>query len=332
MRDSGRWDIEAHTRDFHGLTDVTAGGEKGHLYSNLRWLADQNRLETQEEFVARITADLRGAQEDLLRELKVRSSVFAFPFGDYGQDTVNNPAAQGAVLEAVSKVYAAAFVQEQASGTPSSQNRPGADPTTLKRIEVYPNWTPANVLKMVAIGAPKQAFFRDDFTDYQGWLTSYGSVQYLGDNRMRLGAQPDGNSASVVLDGANDWTDYTYNARFQAGSVGTNVSLVGRYRDENNFVTCTVTPERVRIEQRAGGVNRVLAEARYPVGPTPVTSLTMAVTGSAVACTGPKRVAAAIDQAAAATLRSGGIGVKIWNPTRAAASVAMAEIYVTPAA
>ncbi|XID90174.1 polysaccharide deacetylase family protein [Paenibacillaceae bacterium WGS1546] len=47
------------------------------------YLKNEQRLETEEEYAARVTEDLRQANEVLLRELGVPNFAFAFPYGAY---------------------------------------------------------------------------------------------------------------------------------------------------------------------------------------------------------------------------------------------------------
>ena len=57
MNESGRWEIETHTRDGHNLYKINQNGEMGHFYSNKLWSDEKNRLETVEEFTERIKTD-----------------------------------------------------------------------------------------------------------------------------------------------------------------------------------------------------------------------------------------------------------------------------------
>ncbi|MBN1171935.1 MAG: polysaccharide deacetylase family protein [Micromonosporaceae bacterium] len=332
MRDSGRWDIGAHTRDFHGLTDIDAAGAKGHLFSNFRWLPAMNRLETQPEFQARVEADLRGAREDLRREIGVDAATFAFPFGDYGQDTINHPGASQTLLAASRTIYAASFVQDRTAGTKATQNRPGSDLALSRRMEVYPDWTPENLLKMMTLGTPKWLPFRDSFGDLQGWQSTYGRLEYRGDSRMRLAAPVTGTSASTVLDGADGWTDYTYRVEFEPTAVLTNVALVARYQGESSYVACVLTPARVRVEQRFGNRTSVLSEVKFPKSARGgVRALTMSVTGNRVQCGGPRTAQARLAGNASAGLATGGIGARVWNPAAGAAILTMTSVDVAAA-
>jgi len=88
---SGRWEMESHGRDDHDEMPIAADGTKGHYLSNKLWLADQGRLETDQEYIKRIVDDLAGAKNDLKEKLGTNAIAFAYPFGDYGQQGINFP-------------------------------------------------------------------------------------------------------------------------------------------------------------------------------------------------------------------------------------------------
>lgn len=333
MRNSGRWDLEAHTRNGHDLLPIDANGRKGHFFSNLLWLPGEKRLETQAEFQERVRQDLRGAKSDLERQLGAPVSTFAFPFGDYGQGTVNNPQARDFVLREVAATYRYAFAQEESSSATYSQNSPGVNPVLLHRIKVYPDWTGDNLNKIIEIGAPKSETFDDRFDDHHGWMTTHGRMELDG-TVMRLAAAPavpparGGTSAGVGLDGSAGWRDYAYSAQL-TWPVGGAVTLVARYRDDLDYVACTMSAKRMRIEQRVAGQVRILNEGLLPGPPAAEVTLGITVNGGAIRCSGPLPLTASAD---AATLpATGGIGIKVWDPTPGKASATVRGVHVTPA-
>jgi peptidoglycan/xylan/chitin deacetylase (PgdA/CDA1 family) len=333
MRNSGRWDLEAHTRNGHDLLPIDASGRKGHFFSNLLWLPAEKRLETQAEFQERVRQDLHGAKADLERQLGTEVSTFAFPFGDYGQDTLNNPQARDFVLREVAATYRYAFAQEESSTATYSQNSPGADAVLLHRIKVYPDWTGSNLDKIIDIGVPKSETFDDRFDDHRGWMPTYGRMQLDG-AVMRVEAAPavapapGGTSASVGLDGSADWRDYAYSAQL-TWPVGGAVTLVARYRDELDYVACTMSAKRFRVEQRIAGQVQILRESLLPGPPAAEVTLGITVKGAAVTCAGPLTLTASAD--AAAVPATGGIGIKVWDPEPGKAATTVRSVHVTPA-
>lgn len=59
MRESGRWDIEAHTHDGHRFVDANSSGtERGPFLVTRQWLPAEAKVESTEEWDARVSADL----------------------------------------------------------------------------------------------------------------------------------------------------------------------------------------------------------------------------------------------------------------------------------
>src|SRR5579872_3900847 len=92
MVDSGRWDLESHGAEDHALYDVPAATSTNgilptihqeHFLSNKFWLPDQSRVETTDEFSARVTNDLTTSKDLLEKDFGKPVIGFAFPFNDY---------------------------------------------------------------------------------------------------------------------------------------------------------------------------------------------------------------------------------------------------------
>ncbi|MHB8170307.1 MAG: S-layer homology domain-containing protein [Thermincolia bacterium] len=123
MVDSGLVEIQSHTFDSHDLIDVEAQGKKGKPLVSMAYLADKKRLETPEEYRARIYADLARAKKEIETNLGVKVTTLAYPYGSYNQ-----------VVEEVAKELGHQTVVTIEYG----YNQQGANPMTLKRINVNP--------------------------------------------------------------------------------------------------------------------------------------------------------------------------------------------------
>jgi biofilm PGA synthesis lipoprotein PgaB len=79
LRDSGRWDLEAHTDNGHHTIVTSPGGKVGPFLTNRQWLPAEDRYETLAEFETRIANDLDRCIAEL-RALGVDPQMFAYPF------------------------------------------------------------------------------------------------------------------------------------------------------------------------------------------------------------------------------------------------------------
>jgi peptidoglycan/xylan/chitin deacetylase (PgdA/CDA1 family) len=79
LRDSGRWDFEAHTDNGHHAILTSPGGKRGPFLTNREWLQSEDRYETLSEFESRVASDLDRCIARL-RALGADPQMFAYPF------------------------------------------------------------------------------------------------------------------------------------------------------------------------------------------------------------------------------------------------------------
>lgn len=113
MRDSGRWDFGGHTDGGHGY--VASGPDDDDLGPFLltrQWLPDDRRLETLDEWRARVTADLDTSVERMVEEGFDRPLLFAHPFAAVITPT-NDPAIPMELDALVEERFAASVANNQ---------------------------------------------------------------------------------------------------------------------------------------------------------------------------------------------------------------------------
>lgn len=263
MIESGRWNVQVHTREGHNLYAINGNGDKGHFYSNKLWFEDENRLETTEEFTDRIRSDFLRAKNDIESKLRIAVLGFAFPFGDYGQDSVNFPESKSIVLDVIKTIYPMSFYQvRQDSGY--TFNYPNPDAFLVKRIEVKMDWSPERLLTILNAAREKELPFRDEFKGYMGWIKSWGRMD-LVDNKLFFGAQNNSTGGLVFLDGTYQWGDYRVDATVDF-LRGQTFSLLSRYQDNENYISCVYTPEYVRLVRVVGGKQELISDTKSGVG------------------------------------------------------------------
>lgn len=320
---SGRWDIEAHTYNGHDLMAIGANGQLGHFYSNYLWLPDKHRVETEQEYEMRVVTDLARAKEELQDKLGITVKAFAYPFGDYGQQSENNPGAAAFVLQQVDKLYDVAFAQEDTSND-TTQNYFGTGGHQSSRIEVPYNWTPDNLLKMLQLGSVKTLPYVDNMSEPAGWLNVEGSYNLAG-HGMSLQADPTNTTDTVTLDGSRLWRDYQYNADVE-WRAGGSVALYARFQDKNNYAICDFTGQYVSIRQELNGKQHKLAEMPYTMA-YGTQHISMSVNGQKISCGGND--GSVIVTANTPTMpMQGGIGVSIWDATRGVANADVTKVAV----
>lgn len=309
MNESGRWEIQSHTREAHNMYKIDQSGKLGNFYSNKLWLEKENRLEANEEFTERIKKDLISAKNDVEQGLGVKVMSFAYPFGDYGQQSINFPESESIILEIVSSIYPVSFYQvQQDSGF--SFNYQGQNQNFIKRIEVAESWNSNKLLKILDIAKEKTIPFEDNFKEHNGWLKTWGKLS-LKDNSMILEASSNSTGSSVFLDGTNTWINYAFQTNIN-WRKGSNVVLLARYSDDNNYLACNFSSERLRFEEEIDGKQSIQEKLIDFDFPKENLKLGIKVNGTNVKCMLDGKIIAnySIENN---RLMKGGIGFKTWD-------------------
>lgn len=147
---SGRWEIGSHTDSSHKQGLINVAGEEGNYLSNLLWLDEENRLETKEEFRERIFEDLLVSKKKIEESLDVEVVSLAYPYGDFGQSSVNFPEADEVILDITEGIYPLAFYQVGSSNV-NINNYPG-EGFMVKRINVKSDWSSEDLLNVLEEG------------------------------------------------------------------------------------------------------------------------------------------------------------------------------------
>lgn len=325
MAKSGRWEIQAHTREGHNTYKISPNSKEGHFYSNKLWFDNENRLETEEEFKSRITADFIAAKNDIEQGLGVKVISFAFPFGDFGQDSENFLESEPIILDAARSVYQMAFYQVW-PGKGYNFNYPEEKPFLIKRIDVKPDWGAEALLTLLDTGQEKFLPHFENFEKYSGWIKTWGNL-ILSDNSMILSATDSNNGGTVFLDGSRLWENYAFSAKIE-WLKDRNVSLLARYKDGENYTACNFSDSEARIEQRLNGKNRIMVEVKHNSNfPKNDLELAIRVSKDKVECSASGKIIA-YAYYLSPVLSSGGIGFKIWDPTQGNSELTVREVSV----
>ncbi|MCG7409640.1 polysaccharide deacetylase family protein [Paenibacillus sp. ACRRX] len=78
----------SHTYDSHKYGAINAAGKEKPMLTRHLYLKDKKRIESDQEYITRITADLSTAEQRLKQELGNKRSVIAFPYGAYNNDVI----------------------------------------------------------------------------------------------------------------------------------------------------------------------------------------------------------------------------------------------------
>ncbi|MEA2626482.1 MAG: hypothetical protein QOD06_2527 [Candidatus Binatota bacterium] len=151
MQRNGRWDMQCHGNFAHRPIPLDAEGHTGRFLTNRKWLEDEHRLETPDEFATRVEEDYRQCKEELEKQVPGAQVVgYAYPFGDLGQKALtNDPGAFALNQKSAAKTYALAFVQDPADFVTRASSK-----FTMPRFEVPQDFDGERLLERVRRADP----------------------------------------------------------------------------------------------------------------------------------------------------------------------------------
>lgn len=246
MRDSGRWEIQAHGHHSHDEVRVAdAAGSKGFFLTSRMYLPSEGRLETVEEFDRRIESDYAENVEEIKANLGIEPAYFAIPLNDYGQQAVTNH--DGAVAwngEQIRSRFKLAFILVNSGDDvldigSSFYNFEDEDPYRIKRIEMK-NMSAADFGLVLEAWAPTEP--------------------RLAVENKEVMAAAAGESAQAIY-GEGYWTDYEVRARIRR-AAGRSAMVVFGYRDGKNYSACGLTDNGYFIRSTKDGTTTDLARPR----------------------------------------------------------------------
>jgi len=308
MTGNKRWEIQSHGDFDHNWEQTDSSGKQGHFISNLLWLVSENRMETPDEAKKRILADLASSKKKIENELGQKVVAFAYPFNDYGQESINFPESQQFIRDNIGYVYPLTFMQVESDE--STGNYPDTNALYAKRIDVNSDISPSALLNILTRDEEKKLPYSDSFWDNRGWKASWGDMKVWGD--LTLSETEAGGGSLAALLGTSLWKNYLVESTVQI-SNGNSVSQIVRYGDDNNYAECNFSKTGISILQKIDGKDYLLAEKQGDFNSQLglEADLGTGVAGNGIKCylNGNLELEAQISQ----NLASGGIGFYTWD-------------------
>ncbi|MBI4094037.1 polysaccharide deacetylase family protein [Candidatus Kaiserbacteria bacterium] len=321
---SNRWEIGSHSFDGHRPYVADSEGREAIFFADKLWLPEEQRLESEKEFEARVRSDLRKARETLEREFGVEVDAFAFPLGNETgiEGAANFPEGASITERAASELYDLGFLQT--SNRDYSFNYPEESKFLAWRVHVHHDWDGARLVQELEGGLPKQLPFSDNFAEDHGWIPAWGTLD-RGRNNLSLKAFPDASSASAFLDGSNLWDDYSFDVSMDWQS--SHVFLLADVANSKTYDACVYSPGVVRLQSVHNGKVTTLAEMedeRIAYGSDARAGVR--VRGAVIECLwNYESIVEAYSRE-----RKGGVGVQVWDSELGKASLRVSEALVRP--
>jgi peptidoglycan/xylan/chitin deacetylase (PgdA/CDA1 family) len=178
---SGLWEIGSHGHYGHDPIPVGETGATGPFFIRARWLPEERRLESWDEFRDRVRRDHDRAKRTLSEKTGREVLAYAPPLRDVAGLSAA-PEAHQTSREIVESTYRLAFYDDR-----FGVNDGRSDPKRLKRLRIEPGWSPRELLRRVtfALGETTPA----EEAGWAGpWISGSGKAT-LEEGELRLHGQ-----------------------------------------------------------------------------------------------------------------------------------------------
>ncbi|MHB8660414.1 MAG: polysaccharide deacetylase family protein [Minisyncoccota bacterium] len=332
MAASGRWELESHGTEDHRSYDVPTATSSAanpsfisgsHFLSNLFWLSDVGHMETPSEFSTRAENDLMNAKSTLQSDFGKPVIAFAYPFNDFGEDTVNFPAAEARLAAIVQSLYQFAFYQTW-PGNGDTFNYPNPSEYFIKRIEPLATWSGADLLRILDGGRAKPLPYQATSFGID-WSTDWGIL--TPGTTLSLASASSTTGAAAFLDGTDLWKNYVMSANAHI-DVGT-LSLIALHtKNSTPYPVCAFSGNRIYLELHSGQTQTTFTGVPYtPPAPPATVQVAMTVNGNTVSCGAYGK---SVQMNLPEIQLTGGVGASVWDPTAGAARVTLTQFSVQP--
>ncbi len=329
MADTGRWEVGSHSADGHDQWRINEHGDVGNFFSNHIWLADEHRVETEEEFKKRISNDFSESKKYLEGLLSTEITAFAFPFGDLGQNQLDAREKSQDIMSAATAFYNMLFYQQR-PGEYFTQfsplTRTNEKAFFIRRINMPNTWGTEEFLDILHDGEEKRLPYTDTFANDDGWIRVWGD-HVIENKTLTLQAEQDSTGASTILDGSQRWSNYQVSLEARSPNQ-TGVFIWMRFNNDNTHAGCNFGTDFVHVEQTLNGEKRVLKGVeRLNNIPEGWFALQARVEGRTLICSinGMEIVRTEFLEP---SLTHGGIGFKIWDTDLGKSSVIIRQLKV----
>jgi len=258
LRDSGRWDIQAHGTYSHNKIIDDPYNNTGYFLSSKRYKKGVG-LESDDAFETRVENDFLQNIVDLKLQLGIVPKYYAIPLNDYGEEAKTNyPDAVRFNWRLMKKYFRLSFVQANSSSDTNGfylniYNYKDTDRYMTARIEVK-DMSPDVLIRTLedAIPAePSYSFDRSKVNLVENAIqNSYGNI-VIKDDGIHVMGSPENESARILF-GDTHWANYTVEASMQRVS-GRSIFLMGNVMNGSNYIAFGFTDNGIALREYVEG-------------------------------------------------------------------------------
>lgn len=230
----------------------TADGRQDHFLSTRQWIPRERRLETDEEFRARLKKDYTDSAAVLAKLNGAPVTAFVYPYADDGRRTGADPLAGEFNYAGVTANHRMAFVLAS-----NPFNPPGRHPYALTRLRVNGDWTAAQVLTALKRARPLADRVVEIGSSEQ-WALA-GSARIVRDELIL------GDEDAARIRGSDLWTDAQITVSIKR-TPKTIAVCYARMLSPADCLRLSIDDKDIRLQESRSGMPVTIRTAPTPAG------------------------------------------------------------------
>lgn len=264
------WAIGAQSDNGFAEVPADATGRLGNFMTTPMWYPRENRYETLEEFKTRLNNDHLRCQEIIEKHTGKKPTVYAFPYGDFGQYDARAVLTRRVNLDLVGQYYDLGFVVGN-----KALNTRYSDPRRLNRLLVDPQISTADLLARLEKAWPVQGEYKawNQIASPSAWIVDWGAMT-ITNNQILLYAPAAVTGAKMWLAGSDLCQDISVRLEFRlrGGQLGVYLRASA---DEESYVSFGLdSAGNAWVRQKYVGFEPfTLATAQAPINPVAINDL-----------------------------------------------------------
>ena len=270
VKETGRWEIEAHGRHSHDTVIIDAEKTQGR-YLTSRTFNTETKIESVADFENRVRADYKNGILDLQEQLHIDARYFAIPLNDYGREESNYDGAYEFNKQLTKEYFKLAFIEcltDKNKALDTFYNYVDTDPYSLVRLEVKDmsgEDLKSNLLQF-SPSLPKVVFplaATDNIQPMQSRLyKEFGNYQVT--NTEIILQTNSTETATKVIGGDKGWSNYSIDVKVQNKTNSEGWVFI-YYTDEDNLIQLFWNESKVGVRQRFNGEETLISEKKVPL-------------------------------------------------------------------
>jgi peptidoglycan/xylan/chitin deacetylase (PgdA/CDA1 family) len=315
MDASGRWDIGSHGQSNHSFYIINESGRKN----------NENQVESENDFRKRVKSDLLASKSSLDGLLGKETIAFSVPLSDRSSSFEISKLSESIVNDEATKIFRISFNDYWPRQSDNFRFAPISHDNAAHRYLVLADVKGDDLVADLQKGDTPALPYKNNFLNSGNWVPLSGRVEPKKDDISFVSGK---NGSAAYLDGSYGWRDYAFSAKLIEVSTNTIVSLLARYQDGGNYLSCEFRPNKLELRSYSKGIPRVISGLRitddYRLSPG--ASLGMKVIDDVAQCFyngRPLLVSDGVDPG------NGGVAVKTWNANNKPQELVLADIEVS---